>query len=376
MADPDMRVSIAQHFYFLPETPGARQAILGLLDGFPGFAAEHGAPLLLLTVSSLMAMMGSPSDSLAVRKRHERQLPKEGRRLIRELLEDRDPFVPDFIEGGLGDLDIEAVCVDLELMGGEEDEEFEDDDYVEPEPTIKPGRNDPCWCGSGKKYKKCHLEHDEESARQARSDEDDVFGAWREMLDASRGYHTVAEVDRAIRMYADRERSEVEPAALAETGFFEWYLTDYRTAPEARTVAEEYLRRRGPRLPTRERALIESWTKTRYGLWEAQRVESGRGIEVKDVFGSGAFFVEDVSTSRTVAPGACIVGRLHQFEDKWLFAGNPFIMPPQLRASVVERVKAGSSEAGTTEAEFFRSRSHEWRRFVLEEHAAQDEPCE
>jgi len=24
-----------------------------------------------------------------------------------------------------------------------------------------PGRNDDCWCGSGKKYKKCHLEEDE-----------------------------------------------------------------------------------------------------------------------------------------------------------------------------------------------------------------------
>ncbi|MFO0747917.1 MAG: SEC-C metal-binding domain-containing protein [Myxococcota bacterium] len=23
-----------------------------------------------------------------------------------------------------------------------------------------PGRNDPCWCGSGKKYKKCHLDGD------------------------------------------------------------------------------------------------------------------------------------------------------------------------------------------------------------------------
>ncbi len=23
------------------------------------------------------------------------------------------------------------------------------------------GRNDPCWCGSGKKYKKCHLAQDE-----------------------------------------------------------------------------------------------------------------------------------------------------------------------------------------------------------------------
>ena len=25
----------------------------------------------------------------------------------------------------------------------------------------KPGRNDPCWCGSGKKYKKCHIDYDE-----------------------------------------------------------------------------------------------------------------------------------------------------------------------------------------------------------------------
>jgi preprotein translocase subunit SecA len=29
----------------------------------------------------------------------------------------------------------------------------------------RPGRNDACWCGSGKKYKKCHLEEDERAAR-------------------------------------------------------------------------------------------------------------------------------------------------------------------------------------------------------------------
>ena len=27
----------------------------------------------------------------------------------------------------------------------------------------KLGRNDPCWCGSGKKYKKCHMKEDEAS---------------------------------------------------------------------------------------------------------------------------------------------------------------------------------------------------------------------
>ena len=29
------------------------------------------------------------------------------------------------------------------------------------------GRNELCWCGSGKKYKKCHLIEDEKKARKA-----------------------------------------------------------------------------------------------------------------------------------------------------------------------------------------------------------------
>jgi uncharacterized protein YecA (UPF0149 family) len=31
----------------------------------------------------------------------------------------------------------------------------------------KPGRNEPCWCGSGKKYKKCHLPEDDKKAVNA-----------------------------------------------------------------------------------------------------------------------------------------------------------------------------------------------------------------
>jgi len=28
-------------------------------------------------------------------------------------------------------------------------------------PQVELGRNDVCWCGSGKKYKRCHLKSDE-----------------------------------------------------------------------------------------------------------------------------------------------------------------------------------------------------------------------
>lgn len=36
--------------------------------------------------------------------------------------------------------------------------------------TAKLSRNDPCHCGSGKKYKKCHLESDESEARAERAE--------------------------------------------------------------------------------------------------------------------------------------------------------------------------------------------------------------
>lgn len=34
-------------------------------------------------------------------------------------------------------------------------------------PAVLPGRNEPCWCGSGKKYKKCHQPEDQERAAKA-----------------------------------------------------------------------------------------------------------------------------------------------------------------------------------------------------------------
>jgi uncharacterized protein YecA (UPF0149 family) len=35
----------------------------------------------------------------------------------------------------------------------------DDETFERAEPKL--GRNEPCWCGSGKKYKKCHMESDE-----------------------------------------------------------------------------------------------------------------------------------------------------------------------------------------------------------------------
>jgi len=38
-----------------------------------------------------------------------------------------------------------------------------------PEEIPALGRNDLCWCGSGKKYKRCHMESDEKKKSQLRA---------------------------------------------------------------------------------------------------------------------------------------------------------------------------------------------------------------
>jgi len=38
-----------------------------------------------------------------------------------------------------------------------------------PLPTDRPGRNDPCHCGSGRKYKQCCLAKDEAAEREVRA---------------------------------------------------------------------------------------------------------------------------------------------------------------------------------------------------------------
>ena len=38
-----------------------------------------------------------------------------------------------------------------------------------PVPGAAPGRNEPCWCGSGQKYKRCHLDADRLKAQARRT---------------------------------------------------------------------------------------------------------------------------------------------------------------------------------------------------------------
>jgi len=76
--------------------------------------------------------------------------------------------------------------------------------------ATKPGRNDPCPCGSGKKYKKCCLDRDEQQARENRAAE---TGRRNAPLDDGRGWPDLSPEDWLWCLHCERffQRKDLRP---------------------------------------------------------------------------------------------------------------------------------------------------------------------
>jgi len=144
--------TLAQQVCMSPPTPGRTEALLAIEQRLPDFAGLERAAVAVGLITSAYVMEGHDS-LLAARlvRDYGTQLPAEARtelKNIRKELQSEGPYIAEEDE-----VDVYSLC----CPGFDAAEE--DETYVRSEPKI--GRNDPCWCGSGKKYKKCHLDGDE-----------------------------------------------------------------------------------------------------------------------------------------------------------------------------------------------------------------------
>src|SRR5581483_535151 len=226
-----------------------------------------------------------------VLNKYERLLSKDGRAFLREALDDPNAYEPMLLAEALPEFDIEDICLHGVLM--EEDDEDEDDEFAEDlddwdededadeeeEELPKPGRNDPCLCGSGKKYKKCHLQADEEAElaeleEEGKEDQDPVrteaFALLAENTDRIRKRRDLMEA--GYQFFGDN-RPEWANMEAGSEGFLFWYLLDFRPESTGRTAVEELLRKRNSRLEPEILEVLNAWNNTRYGLFEVKSVE-------------------------------------------------------------------------------------------------------
>jgi hypothetical protein len=163
-----------------------------------------------------------------------------------------------------------------------------------------PGRNEPCWCGSGRKYKTCH------SPEPAALPLPDRVG-WLCRKAVSyvqrRGGGAFADVVEAVRSRAvnpddpeDLAEALDDPivfdAVLTEGGWFEQFLAD-----------------RGPLLPDDEALLASAWLQVTRTVYEVEAVRPGESITVRDLRSADVIHVRERTFSRTAQPGLRFCGR-------------------------------------------------------------------
>jgi hypothetical protein len=172
------RVAIAQQLIHRPDIDPQGTIYERLFENFERVERERRDDAFQVLLSIGLVLHGRTVLELGrgLLRRQGHLLSKDCRRAVDELLTEfsTTPPVPGTREPAEpSPWNIYQICngeVDWENEMARDEIPEDDAEYI-PHPIRRqalPGRNDPCWCGSGKKYKKCHLDSDEEREREAR----------------------------------------------------------------------------------------------------------------------------------------------------------------------------------------------------------------
>jgi hypothetical protein len=163
----------------------------------------------------------------------------------------------------------------------------------------KSGRNAPCPCGSGRKYKLCCLDRAIEERQLARTI-DEIWRLLQEWTIADHAEH----LDAAIEDLCGDDRS----LSPEKVDLLCSYAHLDRELPAGGTPAERFSEL--PGLRDAERAAAGSLAGARLGLWRARSVQPGASIELEEVFGRRVITVRSEHVSRSTARWDVLLGRV------------------------------------------------------------------
>jgi SEC-C motif len=214
---------------------------------------------------------------------------------------------------------------------------------------MTPGRNDPCPCGSGRKYKHCCL--------KAR---DDVDRQWRSVREAESRY-----VPEIFQYALDRvgrpgiaaawkyfcggtvplERAPEDPDF--EQLFMIWFLFDWQkpgTALKpstrnwpAKPVAASFLDERGLALPPLDQRAVRTALAAPISFWVVEAVTPGRSIDLRDILTGARHTVLEQSASQSVQPAGILFAKVLTFDTVSIMLGaGHWVIPPPFHNRIID----------------------------------------
>ncbi|HKO99508.1 MAG TPA: SEC-C metal-binding domain-containing protein [Pyrinomonadaceae bacterium] len=231
----------------------------------------------------------------------------------------------------------------------------------------KLGRNDPCSCGSGQKYKKCCLASAEAVESQYRRQraveasliprllehafdtfgEDSIHEAWSDFNGFEPGDDDdfKSDEDDDFEPY-DEANDPHDPASPMNLVFMPWFLFKWTTftigdeggsIPKEITVAESFLVQNKGRLTTDEIRLIASAICCRFTLCEVIEVKPGIGMRQRDLLRGLEFDVTEHAASQSLRRGDiiyCATTELDGITSN--LATGPYSLRPIIKRDVLD----------------------------------------
>src|SRR5690606_33104601 len=163
------------------------------------------------------------------------------------------PYDPADDRGGLPS---QGGPTDAQLLLGEVE------GYARPRARRDVGRNEPCPCGSGKKYKACHLGREEAPL-------------------VDRAPWLYDKCMRYVRTRVPAALDDVAEQIVADQDHFYYDVVDSPIVADIvlheHQVDQDFLRARGPLLPDDEQLLCAQWTLVDRGVFEVEEARTRAG---------------------------------------------------------------------------------------------------
>lgn len=245
----------------------------------------------------------------------------------------------------------------------------------------KPGRNDLCYCGSGKKYKQCHLKEDQAKEAEARTIKDAAHYIRRDLLKFARDERFNEDFAKALPLYwnglysFDNAEEMSQEEALR---FFDWFTFDYELA-DGRRLINIYADERYDDLSTAQQKALEQWrTALPAGAYELVDYE-GQTLYLRDYITGEPFTVYESGGRGMVEIGEVILIRLVELMGQWEFSTTAAYLPADEIQNIKDQMigaKIAYSEAhpGATHEQFMRANNHLLIRHALAQAEIQNRP--
>jgi len=221
--------------------------------------------------------------------------------------------------------------------------------------TPKVGRNDPCPCGSGKKYKKCCLDHPVPSANiitPTLYTDADRTGALTKLKAFANRPGLARNRDVAILEYwgahfpsrSEEELRKVLDLPQAEIMYNAWLWFDFELE-EGMTIADLFLAKEGRSLRSGEYAYLDQARSTYQGLYEVEAVRLDEGFTLRDLTTNERLWVQERLGTQGLARWDLIVARLMPRPDTtWGMEVGLFQFPPRVAETLLPQWERARKE--------------------------------